>query len=299
MKLTIIVCYYRGHRHIEKCLRSLVPQLIEGTVECLVIENGVDVDANVKNKFPAVNYIGIETNSGLGPARNLGLQLAKGEFVWYIDDDAWVPNGTIKYLLESVLVADCIYGGGLVLNANNQYTLSKVYHDFYYSPLQKALKLIIGTNMYFRTSALKTVEGFHPDLNRADEAYVVRKLSAKGFKGNFISNVEVFHNQPSDFKNILRVFIDNGRYRCKMSQGIFAKFIRTGLHSVTFVFPVVAIFSLPLALLLVFIRFIYSKTHLILIKNRLYYWPIIILLNTWRIVLEDYGYTKEFVGKFF
>lgn len=299
MKLTIIVCYYRGHKHIEECLKSLVPQLIEGNVECLVIENGAVVDDNIKNKYREIRYIGIEINSGLGPARNLGLKLAQGEFVWYVDDDAWVPPGMIKYLLKSVLLEDCIYGGGLVLNANDQYVLSKVYHNFYYSPLQKALKLIIGTNMFFRTSVLKSIEGFHSELNRADETYVVKKLSDKGLEGSFMSAVEVFHNQPYELRHIIRVFIDNGRYRCKMSQSLIAKTIRTALHSLTFMIPVVAIFSLELTLLLIITRFFYSKTHLILVRKNFFLCPIIIVFNAWRIVLEDYGYAKEFARNIF
>lgn len=299
MKLSIIVCYYSGKDFIEKCLSSIHPQLHAGLVECIVIENGVDLEQGLKETYDKITFYKVAKNQGLGPARNRGLDLASGEFVWYVDDDAWIPNGMINYLLEEVLQEEANFGGGIVHNTNDSNKLSNVYHECYFRPLQLSMELIIGTNMWFSREKLLSIGGFHPKLNRADEAYVINQLIQIGSKGRFLEALEVYHNQPCSFTHMSKVFIDNGIYRYLISQDFHGKLIRLFLHVAISIAILTACYSWGVALGLVFIRFVYSRTFLILVRTSVLVWPTVILFNFWRICLEDYGFIKEFIRKLF
>jgi glycosyltransferase involved in cell wall biosynthesis len=86
----IIPTYNRAHL-LKRALDSALPQLIDGD-EIIVIDDGsTDNTAEVMTAYgPPVRYIKIE-NGGAGPARNRGIDEAKGDLVAFLDsDDEWM-----------------------------------------------------------------------------------------------------------------------------------------------------------------------------------------------------------------
>ena len=85
--ISVIVPTYNRARYIGECLASLLAQTVPA-LEILVIDDGSDDDtARIVNAFgPRVTYVRQE-NAGKARAVNHGLALARGDWIWIMDDD--------------------------------------------------------------------------------------------------------------------------------------------------------------------------------------------------------------------
>jgi len=93
MKVSVIVPVYNTEKYLHKCLDSLVNQTIKG-IEIIIVNDGSsDHSQAIINKYCA-NYSFVhgykKENGGLGSARNFGLQVAKGEYIGFVDSDDYV-----------------------------------------------------------------------------------------------------------------------------------------------------------------------------------------------------------------
>lgn len=88
----IIPTYNRGHlvtRAIDSALRAISPG-----DEIIVIDDGsADQTESVLRRYgSSIQYVKTE-NRGAGPARNLGIQIAKHDWIAFLDsDDEWMPD---------------------------------------------------------------------------------------------------------------------------------------------------------------------------------------------------------------
>ena len=83
-------------------LRLAVDSVLKQThrdIEIIVIDDGStdDTPALFAQQFPSVHYVKIDHSGLPAVARNVGIRLAKGEFVAFLDsDDQWLPNKLSK-----------------------------------------------------------------------------------------------------------------------------------------------------------------------------------------------------------
>lgn len=97
MLLSLIIPIYNTQEtKLHKCLDSIVCQNFRD-FECLMIDDGsksqtaliVDEYAAKDSRFVAIH----KENGGVSSARNKGLELAKGEWICFVDSDDWIkPN---------------------------------------------------------------------------------------------------------------------------------------------------------------------------------------------------------------
>ena len=105
-KVSIIIPVYNSAPYIERCLQSVESQsLID--IEVLLIDNcGNDDIMTIAQSFIARQHrediayriASTGTNTGPADARNLGLSLAKGEYVAFLDADDWVEPDMYEQL---------------------------------------------------------------------------------------------------------------------------------------------------------------------------------------------------------
>ena len=102
----IIPCY-----NVESCVEDMLFSLSinqDPTIEFIIINDGSSDNTesiinNFINKYPIMN-LRIENinNIGLSSVRNKGVQLAQGEFVWFLDGDDALVSGSISKLLKFI-----------------------------------------------------------------------------------------------------------------------------------------------------------------------------------------------------
>lgn len=103
MKLSIIVTCYNRENYIERCILSITHQLSRD-VELIVINDGsTDRSLNILNDLNQKHLFHIETtpNRGVSAARNKGIALSKGEYIWFIDGDDYICDSAVEKILEA------------------------------------------------------------------------------------------------------------------------------------------------------------------------------------------------------
>lgn len=116
MKLSVIIPYYNADRFIGGMLDSLLDQdLGAGEYEIIVVDDGSKEDPVTLKRYvaehPQIVYLRQE-NAGPSAARNRGLEMARGDWIYFCDADDQVQRQTFGRIIEigerlDLDVADC------------------------------------------------------------------------------------------------------------------------------------------------------------------------------------------------
>lgn len=107
-KLSIILPVYNVELYVEKSLRSCAEQdLSPEDYEIIVINDGTKDNSLEIVERVAKDYSNIiihsQENQGLSAARNKGLSLAKGEYVWFVDSDDFIESNCLKRVVDKCI----------------------------------------------------------------------------------------------------------------------------------------------------------------------------------------------------
>lgn len=114
MKVSVIIPIYNVARFIERCAVSLMEQTLSG-VEYIFVNDATPDDSMqllraVLERYPAkaaqVKIVEHAQNKGLPAARNTGLAVAKGEYVFHCDSDDYVEPTILEELYNAVKGCD-------------------------------------------------------------------------------------------------------------------------------------------------------------------------------------------------
>lgn len=103
MFLSFIVPIYNAEKYIKECLDSLLEQdLSNKEYEIICVNDGstdqsLKILADYENSNNSIRIINKE-NGGVSSARNKGLEVAAGEYVWFIDADDFIQKNILNAL---------------------------------------------------------------------------------------------------------------------------------------------------------------------------------------------------------
>ena len=119
MKLTIIIPIYNVEKYVNGTLSSIYCQgADENQFEVIVVNDGtpdnsmatVETFADVHSNLVIIN----QENQGLSAARNAGLSVARGSYVWFVDSDDKIEKGSLCKIFKILNVEDSdIFGFGV------------------------------------------------------------------------------------------------------------------------------------------------------------------------------------------
>ncbi|MBI0399144.1 glycosyltransferase family 2 protein [Cyclobacterium marinum] len=97
--VTVITCFLNEENHLEEAIKSVLCQKYSNW-ELILVDDGSTDNSTLIAKVFAQNYSQIKyhehpghSNKGLSASRNLGISLAKGELIAFLDgDDVWLPD---------------------------------------------------------------------------------------------------------------------------------------------------------------------------------------------------------------
>ena len=108
-KISIIVPVYNVEKYIRRCLDSIAAQTFTDW-ECICVDDGTpdasgkicDEYAQKDGRFVVIH----KENGGVSSARNVGLDVAKGEYVTFCDSDDWVEKEMLEVFYNTALKND-------------------------------------------------------------------------------------------------------------------------------------------------------------------------------------------------
>ena len=101
MRLSIITGYYNCLEYFRSLANILIPQLNKN-VEWIVVDDGTGDDLSFLDS-ERVKILYLPVNSGCaGIPRNVGLDLAKGEYITFVDADDLVSVAFVEKILEKI-----------------------------------------------------------------------------------------------------------------------------------------------------------------------------------------------------
>jgi hypothetical protein len=98
IKLSIIIPCYNAEPYIYELLTRIQPQITK-EVEVILIDDGSKIP--VKADYEWLKLIR-QRNAGISKARNKGLEMAKGELIWFIDADDLIADNAIETILDAL-----------------------------------------------------------------------------------------------------------------------------------------------------------------------------------------------------
>ena len=114
--ISIIIPIYKVEKYLPECLDSIINQTYRNLEILLMDDASPDGCGEICDRYAAqdqrIRVIHMEKNGGQAAARNTGMDLASGEYLFFIDSDDWLAEGALEKLYVGLkrYQADCSVG---------------------------------------------------------------------------------------------------------------------------------------------------------------------------------------------
>lgn len=113
IKVSIIVPIYNTSKYLKKCLDSIMNQSLNEIEIILVNDGSTDKSEEICHRYlkdDRVSYF-YKKNEGLAAARQDGMNIARGEYIGFIDSDDWIDCDMyeVMYSTAKLYNADVVY----------------------------------------------------------------------------------------------------------------------------------------------------------------------------------------------
>lgn len=234
VSFSILIITQGREELLLKCLESLRPGV--GNWQLILVSNGAEpsekVVACAQSLGAELQIVHLEKCELPGRARNLGLEHVSGEWVYFIDDDAYAYPKYFEVVMPLLLQDKIDVLGGPDAPAKGMEAFSEALAITLSSPFctgmtfgrhqSKGRKMIptdekslSSCNLWIRSSLLKD-KRFPEDFLRTEETALLLDLAASGARMFYHPGLIVGHFRRKNLKELLRPTFYAGLYRSKV-----------------------------------------------------------------------------------
>lgn len=220
--ITVVVCTYNRASLLPRALDSLLNQESDRCqFEILVVDNNsTDATRNVVADYQTqrsnIRYV-IEPEQGIAYARNRALREATGDYIAFLDDDAWAESTWLESLFGSVSLLRptpaCVVGPVILEWEGDrpswfpeQYESLLCAYDLGSSPyFLDENGYLLTTNVLFHRPTVLDLGGFRPYLGRkgnrplgGEDNDMYQRLIRAGYKIYYHPDARVHHGVPKE-----------------------------------------------------------------------------------------------------
>ena len=205
----IVPTYNRAH-HLHECLKSLLNQsLSPDNYEIIVVDDdsndgtGVLLESLMKEN-PSLRYLH-QSHQGPCTARNLGAKKARGDLLYFTDDDCVVDRKCLEEMVKAYTNKNIGGLGGKIL-AYKQDTLAERYAEAVGILNQKKFidRFVVTANASYPKQVFKEVGGFDPLLSHHTDVDIGMRIKRAGYLLKYVPKAIVYHKHRSSVITLLK-----------------------------------------------------------------------------------------------
>ena len=137
VKITVIIPAYNAEKHLHETLDSVFSQSFINSVEVILIDDGSadgtkEIAKEYCRRFDNLTFIEQE-NSGPSATRNRGLDIARGEYVYFMDADDILEPGALEFM----------YAAAISVGADMVLAKYDIFNEYTFIPIKNLDKTVI------------------------------------------------------------------------------------------------------------------------------------------------------------
>lgn len=230
-KVSIIIPVYNQYKYTMKCLRSIKENTLMEDYEIILADDcSTDETYEIDNKVSNITVIRNGVNKGFVNNCNMAAKEAKGEYIYFLNNDTQLLKGAIDKLVE-VLESDTligavgsklIYPDGKLQGAGSSISkrgfVSSIGH--LNNPLEEKYNVLrevdycCGASLMIRKSLWDKLEGFDEFFAPGyyEETDLCLRIKKLGYKVIYQPFSEVIHYTSQSFsENSIKIMQNNGK----------------------------------------------------------------------------------------
>lgn len=211
--ISIIIPCYNGEKFISKTLKSVLDQTYTHWETIVVNDGSTDNSAEVLEKWSEKDSrISIihQVNMGLSSARNSGLKIVKGDYIFFFDADDLIDFDALEDLVSYIKkykTADIVFGKTATTSGHNfeitgylehglptAYLMSNFGKQLLIDVIENPMICTAHNNLYKTSFVKKNNLSFKPKLLHEDELWFFETL--------FFAEYIILNKKPTYFYNL-------------------------------------------------------------------------------------------------
>lgn len=103
--ISIIVPVYNSELYLKKCLDSIISQTYKNIEIICIDDNSSDDSLRILREYEKKDQrikVIQKANEGVSLARNVGLDVARGDYILFVDSDDWIDISTCEVALKKI-----------------------------------------------------------------------------------------------------------------------------------------------------------------------------------------------------
>ncbi len=203
MDISVIITSYHDEK-IHSTIESLLEQELEAS-QIIIVESSSEefyekLCSRWEGKDP-IKFVRTPEGYSVAEARNKALEAVKGDIVCFLDTDEIAPEHWLKRITKPIRNKEADFTGGPTKNIGDY-----KYRDYFQKREDYFYKYIVSKNpetipmgnSAWKKEVFDKLDGFDDRLNYSGEDWDVNIRAVKNdFKGKFVPNAWVYHNQSS------------------------------------------------------------------------------------------------------
>lgn len=101
--ISVIVPVYQVEKFLERCIDSIINQTYSNLEIILIDDGSVDNSGKICDEYELKDSrikVIHQNNKGLSSARNKGVEIAKGDYIAFVDSDDWINSDMYETLMK-------------------------------------------------------------------------------------------------------------------------------------------------------------------------------------------------------
>ncbi len=151
--ISFIIPVYNAEKYISTCIKSILNQSYHDFELILIDDGSQDKSGEICDEFAAKdNRIAVchTENGGASKARNLGLDLARGKYIWFVDADDWIDDDFLSSLPWDNMPDITFFGFKRKFESHDEICEIQSFDEEFNSDLNNILNsLFTSENRYF------------------------------------------------------------------------------------------------------------------------------------------------------